>query len=390
MFTSGLNNQQIRYWNKQLFMRLLWRHKRLSQSRMAQLSGLSIPATGKILQELMDEGRIWHSGLRLSNRGRHSGSYQLPEAGDWTLCMNITPTRIESILADAQLVAQDDYQHRAINVASPEALLTEIEAVWQQYRKCWPSRTIKLALAVHGQVDPVTGVSQHMPQAAWKKPVELKFLLEEKLGVQVRVDNDCVMLALAEKWLNSSHQADFCVINVDYGIGSSFVTNGLIFRGSLYGSGQIGHTIINPHGARCSCGRQGCLETVASLSALKQQAHLRAPDKPAPTTTQLLQAWRSGDRWVQEWVNQAATAVGISLYNLLNIININQIWFYGRSCGFGETWRETVIHQIAFNPFDQQDSLKSKATNIHFGQLSRASQILGIGYLYVEDHLPAG
>jgi predicted NBD/HSP70 family sugar kinase len=42
----------------------------------------------------------------------------------------------------------------------------------------------------------------------------------------------------------SGTQADFCVINVDYGIGSSFVINDQIYRGSLYGSGQIGHTIV--------------------------------------------------------------------------------------------------------------------------------------------------
>ncbi|RJX80279.1 ROK family protein, partial [Escherichia coli] len=39
----------------------------------------------------------------------------------------------------------------------------------------------------------------------------------------------------------------------------------------LYGSGQIGHTIVNPDGVVCDCGRYGCLETVASLSALKNR-----------------------------------------------------------------------------------------------------------------------
>lgn len=97
----------------------------------------------------------------------------------------------------------------------------------------------------------------------------MKYLLEEKLKTRVLLDNDCVMLALAEKWQNTDNQQDFCVINVDYGIGSSFVINQQIYRGSLYGSGQIGHTIVNPDGVACDCGRYGCLETVASLSALK-------------------------------------------------------------------------------------------------------------------------
>lgn len=93
-----------------------------------------------------------------------------------------------------------------------------------------------------------------MPQAPWKTPVEIKYLLEERLGIQVRLDNDCVMLALAEKWQNPAANEDFCVINVDYGIGSSFVIHDNIWRGSLYGSGQIGHTIVNPDGIACDCG----------------------------------------------------------------------------------------------------------------------------------------
>ncbi|MBS8849121.1 ROK family protein, partial [Escherichia coli] len=181
----------------------------------------------------------------------------------------------------------------------------------------WPDRTINLALAIHGQVDPVTGVSQTMPQAPWTTPVEVKYLLEEKLGIRVMVDNDCVMLALAEKWQNNSQERDFCVINVDYGIGSSFVINEQIYRGSLYGSGQIGHTIVNPDGVVCDCGRYGCLETVASLSALKKQARVWLKSQPVNTqldpekltTAQLIAAWQSGEPWITSWVDRSANAI---------------------------------------------------------------------------------
>jgi len=380
----GLNNYQVRKHNKALFMALMWRHKQLSKAQLALLSGLTIPATSKILQALLDEKKLQKSAVLMSARGHSNGSFQLPAEGAWTLCLCIKPTSIELQLADAQLVAQGDYQQITINAATPQDLLNEIEAVWRQTCKQWPKRRINLALAVHGQVDPVTGVSQHMPQAAWKTPLQLKFLLEEKLAIEVRIDNDCVMLALAEKWLNRNVLSEFCVINVDYGIGSSFVINGEIFRGNLYGSGQIGHTLIEPHGQRCSCGRQGCLETLASLSALKQAAHLRVPDAPQPSSKQLLAAWQAGEPWIVAWAQQAAEAIGVSLYNFLNTLNINQIWLYGRSCTFGEAWLNTIVRQIDVNPFDPRDALKSKGTHVHFGQLDRARQVLGIGYLYVE------
>ncbi|MGB7802551.1 ROK family protein [Buttiauxella sp.] len=395
MQTSGLNNQRVRQINRQTLMKLVWQHKRLSKSQFSQYTGLSIPAVSKILEELVADGKLSHSSENLSNRGINSGSYQIPSDGDFILCMNVTPTSIESQLCDAQLSPLGEFTAIHINAATPQALLAAIESVWRSQGKSWPKKTINLALAIHGQVDPITGVSQTMPQAPWKSPVEIKYLLEEKLGISVRVDNDCVMLALAEKWQNPASRQDFCVINVDYGIGSSFVINGQIYRGSLYGSGQIGHTIVNPDGMACDCGRYGCLETVASLTALKKQARIWLKSRPSTpgldpdtlTSTQLITAWHEGNEQVRRWVENAANAIGLSLYNFLNILNINQIWFYGRCCGFGDEWLATVARQIGFNPFDHGNAVKANATQINFGQLTRSQQVMGIGYLYVESTL---
>ena len=100
-----------------------------------------------------------------------------------------------------------------------------------------------------------------------------------------------------------------------------------------------------------------------------------------------MKAWHAGDEHVMRWVEESAHAIGLSLYNFLNILNINQIWFYGRSCGFGESWLEAIKQRIGFNPFDHSDGLKRNATQINFGGLTRAQQVMGIGYLYVEAAL---
>lgn len=391
-----INNQQIRHYNKCVILELLYRKKRANKSTLARLAQISIPAVSNILGELEREKRVLNVRDETQTRGHSSGTWLIAPEGDWTLCLNVTPGSIESQLANACLSPKGEFERVSINAPDPQALLAEIEHCWHRHRKRWPGRKINLALAIHGQVDPVTGVSQTMPQAPWKTPVEVKYLLEEKLGIRVMVDNDCVMLALAEKWQNNHTQGrDFCVINVDYGIGSSFVINGQIYRGSLYGSGQIGHTIVNPDGVACDCGRYGCLETIASLSALKKQARVWLKSQPSATaldpqtltSSQLIHAWETGDPWVKNWVEHSANAIGLSLYNFLNILNINQIWLYGRSCAFGESWLNTIIRQTGFNPFDRDEGPGPKATQIGFGQLSRAQQILGIGYLYVEAQL---
>jgi len=396
MQLKGLNNLRVREFNKKVLMTLLYREKTASKSTLARLSNLSIPAVGKILNELQQEGRVVHSEVNLHTRGLGGGSYQVAVEDSDILCMNVSPYRIESILVDRLITAKSEFQLSEISVKTPNELLNEIERLFHDYRKQYRGRNLSLALSVHGQVNPTTGVSQNMPQAPWDSAIEIKYLLEEKLNTEILMDNDCIMLALAEKWQHTEIQRDFCVINVDYGIGSSFVINQQIYRGNLFGSGQIGHTIIDPDGSLCSCGRYGCLETIASLSAMKKKARMllkngaAAADKSAlrtPTTQEIIEGYHQGDENLRVMVFSAARALGLSLYNFLNILNINQIYLYGRSCGFGEAWLSTVLEQSGLNPFDKTDSVKTQATHIGLGTLSREQQIMGIGYLYVEQAL---
>ena len=87
--------------------------------------------------------------------------------------------------------------------------LLEAIVEWRHIHRRYPQHSINLALGVHGQVDPITGVSQTMPQARWKTPIEIKYRLRSGLACRVRVDNDRVMLALAEKWQHQGTQQDF-------------------------------------------------------------------------------------------------------------------------------------------------------------------------------------
>ncbi|EGX6952458.1 ROK family protein [Aeromonas hydrophila] len=392
--SAGLNNQKVRHHNKQVLLALLYQLKEASKSTLARHCELSIPAVSKILEELVAEGAISHSEQNLSQRGINGGSYRIASGQGAILCLNISPTSLESILVDNLITPLDDYTGQKIAPQTPDELLRLIETCYYQHKRRRKGLAIRLAIAVHGQVNPATGVSQTMPQAPWHAPVELKYLLEERLGCEVMVDNDCIMLALAQKWQGAENVGDFCVINVDYGIGSAFIINGQIYRGALFGSGQIGHTIINPDGSACACGRYGCLETVASLSAIKKRARVFLKQQgtdPAVLaegrvdTAQLLARYQQGEPMIRAMVDEGARAIGLSLYNFLNILNINRIWLYGRSCGFGEEWLQTIIHQTGANPFDCSDAVN--ATHIRFGQLSRAQQVMGIGYLYVESAL---
>ncbi|NMT51136.1 ROK family protein, partial [Vibrio parahaemolyticus] len=147
------------------------------------------------------------------------------------------------------------------------------------------------------------------------------------------VDNDCVMMALAEKWMDGHGGEDFCVLNVDYGIGSSFLINNNIYRGKMFGSGQIGHIKVVDNGVICGCGREGCLETEASSKALcnnyRQQSslnqhHANSSDNTL-TFSDFLKLHQHHDPLAIKVAERAAKIIGQSLYNCLITLNINKI-----------------------------------------------------------------
>ncbi len=89
---------------------------------------------------------------------------------------------------------------------------------------------------------------------------------------------------------------------------------------------------------------------------------------------------------IRAWVDNAANAIGLSLYNFLNILNINQIWLYGAAApSVSSGWKVSSNKRVL--TLDHRDTPRAHATQIGFGQLTRAQQLMGIGYLYVEEQL---
>ena len=124
-----------------------------------------------------------------------------PTATDEAIvCLDIRPTEICALLSDHYGEPLTELQRCPLALTTPQTLIYDVVAAIQSCLSAAAARGLKVgacAVACHGQVDAVNGVSMVMPQAPWHAPVHLKYLLEQKLQLRVEVDNDCVMRALA-------------------------------------------------------------------------------------------------------------------------------------------------------------------------------------------------
>jgi glucokinase len=111
---------------------------------------------------------------------------------------------------------------------------------------------------------------------AWRD-FPLRERLADHTGLATFVDNDAKALALGEGWVGAAAgETDFLAMVVSTGVGGGIVLDGRLLDGAAGNAGHVGHVIVEPDGATCGCGAQGCLEAEASGLAIA-----RATGRPA-------------------------------------------------------------------------------------------------------------
>lgn len=126
-----------------------------------------------------------------------------------------------------------------------------------------------IGIGTPGSVDYKTGSVTSAYNLSWDHPVAVKEQLEAATKIPVMVENDANVAALGERWQGAGNNAANVVfVTLGTGVGGGIITHGQIVHGHGGSAGEIGHMIIEPSGYRCTCGNQGCLETVASATGV--------------------------------------------------------------------------------------------------------------------------
>ena len=168
-----------------------------------------------------------------------------------------------------------------------------------------------IGIGIPGAVDPATGRVTHAVNLGLEG-LELGAELSRRLGRPVRIDNDVNAAALGAFHLLEKHEhASMAYLNLGTGLAAGIIIDGRVWRGSRGTAGEIGHIPVDPNGPECPCGQRGCLEMLASGSAIARQW---PTDDPKPARA-LFAAAAAGDPAAievrQRFVENVAAAVRI-------------------------------------------------------------------------------
>jgi glucokinase len=172
----------------------------------------------------------------------------------------------------------------------------------------------------------------------WKK-VPLRKIIQDEFKIKTILENDANAAALGEARFGAGRGIkNLIYITISTGIGGGVIIDGKIFRGAVGTAGEIGHTTIDPDGPRCGCGNYGCLEALASGTAIAQKAGKDA--------TEVGKAARQGDKEALKIIRETGEYIGIGVANLANLFNPEMVIIGGGVANLGEMLfkpiRETV------------------------------------------------
>jgi len=103
--------------------------------------------------------------------------------------------------------------------------------------------------------------------------------IEKGTGLPVTIENDANVAALGERWQGAGNNAnDVVFVTLGTGVGGGIIANGQLLQGQNGAAGEIGHVTVDPDGFQCTCGKKGCLETIASATGIVRVARDRASE----------------------------------------------------------------------------------------------------------------
>jgi glucokinase len=200
-----------------------------------------------------------------------------------------------------------------------------------------------------GPCDIDAGVICSAPNLPGWRDVPISRYLEERLGVPTRLENDANAAALGEHVYGAGRGCRHLIyMTVSTGIGGGLIIDGRLYRGATGLAGELGHMTIEPDGPLCGCGNRGCLEALASGTAIAARgeeliaqggsavlAEL-AREQGELTAETVAQAAGRGDMACQGIIRRAGYYLGVGLASYVNIFNPEVIIIGGGLAKVGE------------------------------------------------------
>ncbi|MGB2711336.1 MAG: ROK family protein [Conexibacter sp.] len=239
---------------------------------------------------------------------------------------------------------------RLVHGLGQRDLLDEIVAAVQDARSAAPAEVVGVGFGIPCLIDQRRGMAT-MAVNLSLADVPFRDVMAERLGLPVQVDNDANAAALAEHRAGAARGADHAIVlTIGTGIGGGLILGGELYRGAIGAGAELGHMTLDLDGPPCqgNCPNRGCLETLASGTALAREGRRIAQGQPQSALAAALEGGREldgalitelahdGDAAAIEALALIGRNLGAGIASLLNVFNPDVVVVGGGVLAAGE------------------------------------------------------
>lgn len=300
------------------------RERATSRADIARATGLARSTVSQRIGALLELGLVVEESDARSTGGRPATRLRLNEGGGFVLAADLGANHDRLAVADlAGRVVAEHTARRSI-AQGPEVILGWVrDNFLAQLAQLGlgVDEVIGIGIGVPGPVEFAAGRAVKPPiMPGWHGVSIADHFAGAFPGVDVLVDNDVNIMAVGEHASVWSGVSDLIYIKVATGIGAGIISSGRLQRGAQGAAGDIGHIRASEYlDEICACGNAGCIEAVASGSALARR--LRALGHDADGALDVVARVRDGNADAIRLVREAGRLLGEVLASAVNLMN---------------------------------------------------------------------
>ncbi|WP_099352588.1 ROK family transcriptional regulator [Fredinandcohnia onubensis] len=317
--------------NKKLVLEIIKHQSPISRMEIAKVTGMSPTTITRIVNELHEQGFVKETELVTSGVGRRATLLDVSGEVLYTIGIELDKLIIKVGIVNyiGEIVAwrselREQSEKYDITIEKVLKIINELIKV----NKIPREKIIGVAVGLPGLIDYKNGIVNVSDQLKWKN-VNLASDLRGRLGFNVIIDNELKMKIVAENYTGRAKDSRNAVlVGIGSGIGSAIILNGEIYRGESNNAGEIGHTVIDPTGNVCNCGKIGCLATYISEGAILSDAR---KVKDVDCIEDVFDSYRNQESWAVNILDRASTYIALAISNILCVYDPEVIILSGNT-----------------------------------------------------------
>ena len=237
---------------------------------------------------------------------------------------------------------------------------------------------IGIGIGAPGPLDSNLGTIISPPNLPLWTSFPIVEMLYKKWGVPILLENDANAACLAEQWLgNGQDSKHFIYLTVSTGIGAGIMADGKLLNGKKGNAGDIGHMVVDPSFGACVCGQFGCLESIASGTAIARLGSKAAGRKVS--TKEVFHLYEAGHKEITILMEKILRVLGAGCVSLINIFDTEKIIIGGGVSKAGEVLCQAIQHyisQYALSPEGRKVKVVPAKFREHAGVIGAAALLL--------------